>query len=160
MGCHVPDIYKRRIFRRPKLILRAHVNGGACYAIDFARRLPPDAREGVFDMAVYHHAHLQGGVRKTGLIAFSTLSRVRRDVQSPDKVLLHGFMQDKDPFVDACLQPVSTRESRAAVWHPFQERIELLKRKIRVQFIRRGHRAMLENMLLTKQKAESTERAA
>ncbi len=160
MGCHVPDIYKRRIFRRPKLILRAHVNGGACYAIDFARRLPPDAREGVFDMAVYRHAHQQGGVRKSELIAFSTLSRVRRDVQSPDKVLLHGFMQDKDAFVDACLQPVSPRESRAAVWHPLQERIELVKRRIRVQFIRRGHRAMLENMLLTKQKAESTERAA
>ncbi len=154
MGCHVPDIYKRRMFRKPKLILNAHVNGGACYAMDFARRLPPAARDGVFDMAVYRHALQQGRVRRTEQIAFSTLSRVRRDVQSPGKVLLHGFMQDKDAFIDACLQPLTAREKRTVVWHPLHDRLEHIKRRIRVQFIRRGDRAMLENVLLTKQQAE------
>ena len=160
MGCHVPDIYKKRIFRKPKLILNAHINGGACYAMDFARQLPPAARRGVFDMAVYQHAAKQGRVRKTKQIAFSTLSRVRRDVLNPEKVLLHGFMQEKDAFIEQCLRPVTERELQASSWHPVHERIEQLCRTVRVQFVRRGHRAMLENMLLTKQRAESNPRAA
>ncbi|MEM9412768.1 MAG: hypothetical protein AAGA30_16775, partial [Planctomycetota bacterium] len=160
MGCYVPDIYKKRIFRRPKLILHAHVNGGACYAMDFANRLPAGAREGVFYMAVFRHADELGRIRKTDQIAFSTLHRVRRDVQNPEKVLLHGFMQPKDDFIDACLKPVTEQEKLAAVWHPFQEKVEQLTRSVRVQFVRRGHRAMLENMLLTKQKAESLQRVA
>lgn len=160
MGCHVPDIYKKRIFRRPKLILNAHINGGACYATDFAKRLPPAARKGVFDMAVYQHASEQGRIRKTKQIAFSTLSRARRDVQHPDKALLHGFMQEKDAFIDACLKPITDQERTASVWHPWQERMEQVARSVRVQFVRRGHRAMLENVLLTKQRAESNPKVA
>ena len=160
MGCHVPDIYKKRIFRRPKLILQAHVNGGACYAMDFAKQLPPAARRGVFDMAVYQFAFSKGRVRKTNQIAFSTLSRVRRDVLNPEKVLLHGFMQEKDPFIEKCLRPVTERERWASSLHPVQERIEHVTRSIRVQFVRRGHRAMLENVLLTKHRAESKPKAA
>ena len=160
MGCHVPDTYKKRWFRKPKLILNAHVNGGACYATDFARRLPGKARRGVFDMAVYQYALRENGIRKTDLIAFSSLNRVRRDVQCPDKVLLHGFMQDKDQFIDECLRPVSESERQASVWHPLQDQFELLQRKIRVQFVRHGHRAMLENMLLAKYEAESSQEAA
>lgn len=160
MGCHVPDIYKKRIFRRPKLILHEHINGGACYATDFATLMPSDARSGVFDMAVYKYAQNSGRIRKSRQIAFSTLARVRRDVQCPEKVLLHGFMQDKDKFIGSCVEPVSEREKQAAAWHPLQEKFEQVKRSIRVQFVRRGHRAMLENMLLTKQKIEQQHRAA
>ena len=157
MGCHVPDTYKKRIFRKPKLILNAHINGGACYATDFARRLPVSARRGVFDMAVYQHALRNGGIRKTEQIAFSSLGRVRRDVQCPKKVLLHGFMQEKDQFIDACLRPVTLQERQASVWHPLQDQLELLRRRFRVQFVRHGHRAMLENMLLAKYQAEKSD---
>ena len=160
MGCHVPDTYKKRWFRRPKLILNAHINGGACYATDFARRLPPSARKGVFDMAVYQHAAREDGIRKTEQIAFSSLNRVRRDVQCPKKVLLHGFMQEKDPFIAECLRPVTERERQASVWHPMQEQIELMRRRVRVQFVRKGHRAMLENMLLAKHHSEVSQDAA
>lgn len=160
MGCHVPDIYKKRIFRKPKLILHAHINGGACYSMDFATRLPENARQGVFDMAVYNHAQQLGKIRNTDLISFSTLSRVRRDVQSENKVLLHGFMQDKDQFIDSCLRPISEFEKRAAPWHEFQESLERFKRTIKVQFVRRGSTAMLENMLLTKQNYERQQRVA
>ena len=153
MGCHVPDTYKKRIFRRPKLILHEHINGGACYAMDFARQLPPNARNGVFDMAVYQYAQSLGRVRKTDLISFSTMSRVRRDVMDPDKVILHGYLQEKDPFIDACLKPVSDSEQKMASWHPIQEKMEHLARTVRVQFVRRGHRAMLENVFLAKHRA-------
>ena len=160
MGCHVPDTYKKRLFRKPKLILNAHINGGACYATDFARRLPASARRGVFDMAVYQHALHEGGIRKTDQIAFSSLNRVRRDVQCPKKVVLHGFMQDKDRFIEECLRPVTDSERQASVWHPLQDQFELLRRRIRVQFIRRGHRAMLENVMLAKHQAETSHDAA
>ena len=105
-------------------------------------------------MAVYQHAAKQNRVRQTRQIAFSTLDRVRRDVMDPTKVLLHGFMQDKDPFIDLCLTPVSEQEVKQQRWHQLQDQLEFLKRRIRVQFVRRGHRAMLENMMIAKRKME------
>lgn len=152
MGCHVPNTYKKRFFRRPKLVLHEHINGGACYATDFANQLPPSARHGVFDMAVYQYAQGLGRVRETDLISFSTLSRVRRDVMDPNKVVLHGYLQDKDSFIDACLRPISEKEQQLASWHPLQDRIEHVSRSVRVQIFRRGHRTMLDNVLLNKQK--------
>ncbi len=154
MGCYVPDVYKHRLFRKPKLLLNAHINGGACYATDFARRLPPEARSGVFDMAVFQYAEAKHRIRPTRQIAFSTLERVRRDVLDPAKVLLHGFMQEKDAFIDKCLAPVTHWEQKLAYWNGVYDRVENLQRRIRVQFVRRGHRAMLENMMLTKNRME------
>jgi len=160
MGCYVPEVYKHRLFRRPKLLLQPHVNGGACYATDFAKRMPSEARDGVFDMAVYQHASEKNQVRPTRQISFSTLGRVRRDLLDPEKVLLHGFMQDKDPFIEACLKPVTHREQASAAWIPMRDRMENLRRRVRVCFVRRGHRAMFENMLLAKSRMESQNRAA
>ena len=156
MGCYVPEVFKHRIFRQPKQILDPHINGGACYAIDFANQLPPEARDGVFDMAVYNYASQVGHVIKTKQVMFSSSNRVRRDVADPDKVLLHGFMQDKDQFIDECVRPLTDAEKRSASWAPLHDKIESLQRRVRVQFFRRGHRAMLENMLLAKERMEKS----
>jgi archaeosine-15-forming tRNA-guanine transglycosylase len=155
MGSYVPEVYKYRVFKKPKLILHPHINGGACYAMDFAAQMPEAARTGVFDMAVYQFAKKLGRARFTRQIAFSTHDRVRRDMADQDKVLLHGFMQEKDRFIEQCLTPLSATELKRASWNPLLNRIETAKRKLRVQFVRRGHRAMLENMFLAKQKFES-----
>lgn len=155
MGCFVPEVYKYRIFKKPKLILHPHINGGACYSMDFANQMPEEARQGVFDMAVYQYAKKLGRARFTQQISFSTLTRVRRDVADSNKVLLHGFMQEKDLFIEQCLTPLTDRERNSQGWHPVLDQIETAKRKFRVQFVRRGHRAMLENMFLAKQKFES-----
>ncbi len=160
MGCYVPEVYKYRFFRKPKLILQPHVNGGACYATDFAKRMPAEARKGVFDMAVYQYAKTKDQVRPSRQISFSTVGRVRRDLLDPQKVLLHGFMQEKDAFIDACLKPVTAREQNSANWIPLRDRMENLGRRVRVCFVRRGHRAMFENMLLAKSRMESRKRAA
>ena len=114
--------------------------------------MPTEAREGVFDVAVYEFAKKLGRVKSTGLIDFSTTDRVRRDVMDPNKVLLHGFMQDKDLFVSQCLRPVSERELRQAYLHPIMDRWETTRRRVRVWVVRRGQQAMFENMLLAKQK--------
>ena len=103
MGCFVPEVYKYRYFKQPKLLLAPHINGGACYSMDFADAMPAEARTGVFDMAVYQYAQKLGRARFTKQIAFSAHSRVRRDIADQDKVLLHGFMQQKDRFIEQCV---------------------------------------------------------
>ena len=159
MGCFVPEVYKHRLFKKSKLILQPHINGGACYAKDFAKRMPAAARQGVFDMAVYEYAQKLGRAKSTRQIAFSTMSRVRRDLLDTSKVLLHGFMQPKDLFIDRCLQPLTESEKKAAVWNPLLDQLEQVRRQIRVKFVRKGHRAMLENMFLAKQRFERLENA-
>lgn len=155
MGCYVPEVYKYRIFKQPKLLLAPHINGGACYSMNFSNEMPPEARQGVFDMAVFQYAEKLGRARFTKQIAFATHSSVRRDVADSSKVLLHGFMQEKDRFIEQCLTPLTEQEKKRANWNPVWSRIETAKRKLRVQFVRRGHRAMLENMFLAKQKYET-----
>jgi hypothetical protein len=155
MGCFVPEVYKHRLFKKRKLILHAHINGGACYSMDFANQMPDEARQGVFDMAVYQYAKQLDRARFTQQISFSTLGRVRRDVADSNKVLLHGFMQEKDAFIGECLKPMTAQELGQRSWHSILNKIETAQRKLRVQFVRKGHRAMLENMFLAKQKFES-----
>jgi hypothetical protein len=159
MGCYVPEVYKHRLFKKSKLILQPHINGGACYAMDFAKRMPAAARQGVFDMAVFEYARKLGRAKFTRQIAFSTVSRVRRDLLDDNKVLLHGFMQPKEIFVDRCLQPLTESEKNAVAWNPLLDQLEQMKRQIRVKFVRKGHRAMLENMFLAKQRFERLENA-
>lgn len=160
MGCYVPEVYKHRLFRKPKLILHDHINGGACYSLDFATRMPAEAREDVFDMAVYQFGKQVGGVKTTGQISFSTNNRVRRDLLDKNKCILHGFMQEKDRFIDECVRPLTEREIKSAGWIPLQDKVEMLKRRVKVCFVRRGHQAMLENMLLAKHRLESMQKAA
>ena len=154
MGCYVPEVYRHRILKRPKRILEAHINGGACYALDFASHMPPAAREGVFDMAVFQFAEKVGRARYTRQISFSTNQRVRRDVMDPNKVLLHGFMQEKDMFIKQCLAPITETEQSRASWNATLDRWEEFRRRVKVQFVRRGKHATLENMFLEKNRFE------
>lgn len=155
MGCFVPEVYKYRIWKKPKLILHPHINGGACYAMDFSTQMPAEAREGVFDMAVFQYAEKLGRARFTKQISFSTNSRVRRDLMDENKVLLHGFMQEKDQFIDLCLTPLTEAEQKRSNWNQFYDSMETFQRRLKVQFVRRGRQAMLENMFLEKQKYEA-----
>jgi hypothetical protein len=155
MGAFVPEVYKYRIWKKPKLILHPHINGGACYAMDFASHMPAEAREGVFDMAVFKFAEQAGRARFTRQISFSTNDRVRRDLLDPNKVLLHGFMQEKDQFIGQCLAPITRAEKSRASWNPTLDRWDEWKRRVKVQFVRRGRKAMLENMFLEKSKFEA-----
>ena len=154
MGCYVPEVYTRRFLKRPRRILEAHINGGACYALDFASHMPPAAREGVFDMAVFQFADKLGRTRFTRQISFSTNLRVRRDIMDPNKVLLHGFMQEKDQFVQQCLIPTTKTEKDRASWNSTLDRWEEFRRRVKVKFGRRDELSTLENMFLEKNRFE------
>ena len=155
MGCYVPDVYKYRLFKKKKLILDAHINGGACYASDFATRIATEARTGVFDVVVYRHAQEIGRAKGTNAISFSTMNRVRRDLMDDEKVLLHGYLQEKDEFVQQCVTPVTERERRSANWVPIQNKLESMKRRVKVYFFRKGKKAMLDNMFNEKEKLQA-----
>ncbi len=154
MGCYVPEVYKFRWLRQKKKILDPHINGGACYSLDFASRMPNESREGVFDMAVYHYAQQAGHVKATNQISFSTVSRIRRDLLDDRTCVLHGFMQDKDRFISQCVAPISATERRQRYLHPLHDQMELLRRRVSVCFFRRGRQAMLESVLLAKQRLQ------
>lgn len=160
MGCYVPPVYKRRLLRRWKFMLDEHMNGGACYSKKLAELLPDSARHGVFDMAVFPQAKSIGSVISTTGIAFSTLASARRDMLDSNKFLLHGFMQDKDRFINRCTQPITAREQLNQRFIPALNRVDNFKRHCRVWFFRFGYEAMFENMMLTKHQQENRKKAA
>ncbi|GAA5506418.1 hypothetical protein [Novipirellula caenicola] len=115
MGCEVPDVYrdcqkKFRLYRpfrhRPiekKRWIARHINGGACYRRDLIHQVSPEYQDGIFDVRLGDLLREQGGYSSTPAIAFSTLDRLNHDLRDPDKVLLHGYLQDKDTFLHACI---------------------------------------------------------
>lgn len=133
LGCFVPSVRRKRFLRRSKIMALEHVNGGACYAKEFARQVPPEYRAGVFDMAIYPYLKQSGRFRTTEAIAFSTITRCQRDVGDPRRVLLHGFLQDKDAFLERCLQPLAQLESAVPEPRVPLRQATFWKRKSRTQ---------------------------
>lgn len=149
MGCLIPDVYKHRLLKKPRKWIAEHVNGGACYSRHFARELPPEARNDVFDVAVYPYVAAQPGRLKVSqTIALSTMERCRGDIVDPRRMILHGFMQNKDDFIDKCRQPVTPAErqqlSGVSHYRPLEQAVERAK----LMFMGRGPEAMLNAMFL------------
>lgn len=152
MGCYVPELYKRRVLRQKRLVLHEHINGGACYHKQLASILQPGIRGEVFDMAIYREAKKIGNTVCSEQIMFSTEQRARRDVLDPNIVLLHGFMQEKDRFIDLCCEPITEFERSIQPLNGLLDAIENMQRQIKTLWIRRGRQAVLENMFLEKRK--------
>lgn len=148
MGCFIPAVYRRRLFKPRKQVLTPHINGGACYALDFARRIPASARQGIFDLAVYEAARTAGPVVATELIGFSTLATIRSDLVGGKRAVLHGYLQDKDRFVAAATRPLSDRERAWTRIHPLSAWWTDCKRKLKIAFVRKGPQITLERAIL------------
>ena len=161
MGCYVPKVHKKRFFRAQRVWVPEHVNGGACYAKDFTSNIPARFRKGTFDMVIFEHLKQNSSFAATESIAFSTIDRCRLDMADPRRAVLHGFMQEKDAFVNKCLPPTTDAELEVAQAMPNARR-EAINReltKIKLRFVKRGQRAMLEALLM-EQKEFSKRRAA
>ena len=155
MGCFVPNVYRKRLFKRPRLILDHHINGGACYAMDFAAHMPESAREGCFDMVVYRYANELGRAKRSRQIAFSTHDRIRRDLSDRSKVLVHGFQQEKDFFIDQCVAPLSGLDKVTSLLNPVLDRWDTFTRAAKIKLTNGGnHRNTLDSVLLAQRKAE------
>ncbi|TWU63386.1 hypothetical protein V7x_51260 [Crateriforma conspicua] len=79
-----------------------HVNGGACYRNDLVRHMPDDHREGIFDTRLGQILATTGGYADTPSIRLTTEQRLAMDLEDPNVVLVHGYLQAKDPFIDWC----------------------------------------------------------
>lgn len=153
MGCYVPDVDKHRFFRRKRLWISEHINGGACYSNHFAHEMPLDAREGVFDTQIYKFVKDSGRCVLTRQIAFSTTNRLARDAARVDRVLLHGFLQDKEAFVSNCLNlPIDAEvPEELPAW---RVRLGETMHKALIRFVIRGRRAMLAALLIEQDRLE------
>ncbi|MBL8890680.1 MAG: hypothetical protein JNL67_11945 [Planctomycetaceae bacterium] len=152
MGCYVPELYKVRLFRSKRLVLHEHINGGACYNKQLSSLIPDSVKSEVFDMVVYREAKKIGLTICSEQIMFSTTQRARRDVMDQEKVLLHGFMQEKDQFVDKCCAPITMLERGMQPWNGLLDAIEDMQRQVKMLWLRRGRHAVLENMYHSKRK--------
>ena len=153
MGCYVPDVEKHRFFRRKRLWIAEHLNGGACYSNHFVNDVPLDAREGVFDTQIYRFVRDSGRVVATRQIAFSTTTRLDHDAARTDRVLLHGFMQDKEAFVAAALQ-VDLDAPAARPLPAWRVRLDEAVQKALIRFVIRGRRAQLQSLLIEQDRLE------
>ena len=160
MGCYVPDVEKHRFFRRKRLWIKEHINGGACYSNDFAASMPLEAREGVFDMVVYQHAESLGRASRTPQIAFATVPTALAQANRNDRVLLHGFMQNKDDFLDMCLASDPDSSPPATPPSAWMEQFRDIYEKFLLRFIVRGRPAMLRALLLKQKHLEYLQKAA
>jgi len=157
MGALIPDVYKHRVLKRPRKWIAAHVNGGACYNRQFAKLIPESAKKEVFDVAIYPHVLAGKGMKATSTIALSTMQRCRADIVDDRRMLLHGFMQDKDDFIDKCRQPVTQAEiqtyKNSEHYRAFTQAFERTK----LMISGRGPEAMLNAMFLEIDKKEHVE---
>jgi hypothetical protein len=148
MGCFVPNLYRMVFFRRKRLQINEHINGGACYAKNLSFEVPKVYRTGTFDVAIYPFLKQEGRFSTTESLAFSTMDRCRRDIVDPRYVILHGYLQDKDAFVDRCLQPLMDVERAISVTHPTLEAFRQWLWKMRLKFDNRGTEALFETLLM------------
>ncbi|MEE2642266.1 MAG: hypothetical protein VX768_16670 [Planctomycetota bacterium] len=149
MGCLIPDVYKHRILKRPRKWIAEHINGGACYGRHFGRALPAEARQDVFDVAVYPYvSDPPHQLKVTQTIALSTMERCRADIVDPRRTILHGFMQNKDDFIDKCRQPISADEKSRLAQQSHYSRFNQAMERAKLLFMGRGPEAMLNAMFL------------
>lgn len=160
MGCWVPKVTKRRFFRRPRLWIPEHINGGACYSKDFGQVIPNQAREGVFDLSVFESAQEIGRAYGTPTIGFATVDRAEHEISKPERVLLHGFMEDKDKFIETCINLSSKPIAEFQLPSPLAENVDHVYRSLKLRFVTRGKRAMLNALQLQQDVDESKVRRA
>lgn len=149
MGCLIPDVFKHRLLKKPRKWIAEHINGGACYGRHFGKKLPAEARNDVFDIAVYPYLLEDKGLLKfSKTIALSTMERCRLDIVDPRRMILHGFMQDKDEFIDKCRQPVSQVEKQQLTKRTHYRSVTQAIERTKLLFAGRGPEAMLNAMFL------------
>ena len=99
-------------------------------------------------MAIYPHLKSSGRFATTQTLAFSTIKRCRRDMANPQTAILHGFLQDKNSFVDKCVQELEPHEKEYHQPSKYVASIVNVSTRLNLRFFKRGKRAMLQALLL------------
>lgn len=160
MGIQVPKVTKKRFFRKPRLWIPEHINGGGCYSKDFGQVMPAEARKGVFDIWVYEFAVDMQRAYGTQTIGFATAERAKREISKPERVLLHGFMQEKDEFIETCMSLAPESVEPFQPLSPIAEDLEHAYRRFKLRFGLKRHQAMLRALQVRQDEIESEMRRA
>ncbi|MBI3306182.1 MAG: hypothetical protein HYZ84_00040 [Candidatus Omnitrophica bacterium] len=109
-----PDLVLMGIFikesKYPKMTVARHINGGACYAKNYADFVPLKGRVPLFDVEMFPYIEGTTRFKVTKQIAFTSLPILRRHVHDSQKVILHGFRQDKNEFLSRAMEYVRARD--------------------------------------------------
>jgi hypothetical protein len=80
-----------------RVLISPHINGGACYAKDYARHIPASLKRGTFDVAPWPFLRRSGKYVATSLFQYATLAGLEDELRGPAAVL-HAYRQDKPAF--------------------------------------------------------------
>ena len=80
-----------------RVLISTHINGGACYAKSYARRIPPQLKRGTFDIAPWSFLRRTGDYASTSLFRYATVAGLADELRS-EAAVLHGYRQDKPAF--------------------------------------------------------------
>jgi hypothetical protein len=119
MGYVIPDIdrERRKKFapwkaKKKKRWVSLHVNGGACYRRDLIRHVAPEHRAGIFDIEIGKMLASEGGFADCPGIVLTTTERLSRDLKDEQTLIVHGYLQDKDVFLDMCFADLVSDDSQ------------------------------------------------
>lgn len=84
-------------------IVRAHINGGACYAKNIIRFVPPEGRKPCFDIQLFPSIQATGRYLYSNQFVFTTHDTIPAHMKDPQKTILHGYLQNKDKFIQECI---------------------------------------------------------
>jgi hypothetical protein len=90
-------LHPRRYVPSAKILTSPHINGGACYAKQYARVIDARYKHSAFDVAPWPQVERTGRYVSTELFRYSTLESLPRDMRS-SAAILHGYRQDKPAF--------------------------------------------------------------
>jgi hypothetical protein len=119
MGYVIPDIDRERRNKfapwqpvKKRRWVSLHVNGGACYRRDLIRHVASEHRAGIFDIEIGKMLASHGGYADCPGIVLTTAERLPHDLRDDKTLVVHGYLQDKDAFLDACFDDVALGADR------------------------------------------------
>lgn len=99
IGRYIPKTYRKR-----RLYCREHINGGACYAKNLTDFVPAEARRPAFDENLFPYIKETKRFKKSESFAFTHMYNLWQSIRDPEKVILHGFRQNKNKFIRRCIK--------------------------------------------------------
>jgi len=112
MGVFFPKKY----FTKTKKFVPEHINGGACYLKYISELVPMKYRDvsdrGAFDVILFKYAKLTKLYHISKAFKFSHMYSLLSNIENSKNIILHGYRQDKNSFIDKAIDLMESPESR------------------------------------------------
>jgi hypothetical protein len=105
MGPLIPEFRTRKGYLVPE-----HINGGSCYSKDLAKHVPLDGRRSYFDVDLFSYVKATKRFKPSELFTLATYDDIPELILDSETVILHGYLQAKDKFVNKCIDVVKRQK--------------------------------------------------